>query len=820
MIAFWLLLATFAGGTTPESLKMAIQDLSSTYGDQYPRAEEFLKRLQRMEQSGTRSNEFQGVDVLQTLGRDVLTAHPKLRREPVLFVVRQQYKKDHHNTATFFPSALNEFNNGSYSPGGALKLIDFARGGQVRTLISLTNGVVRDPEVHFSGGKIVFSMRTNLADSYHVYEINRDGSGLRQLTFAKDVDDLDPLYLPDDHIVFSSTREPKYCMCNRHIMANLFRMEPDGANIHQIGKSTLFEGHSSLMPDGRILYDRWEYVDRNFGDAQSLWTVNPDGTSHAVYWGNNTASPGAVIDGRIIPGTQRAVCIFSSCHDRPWGALAIVDPSLGLDGKDPVVKLWPESSRSLISEHGWQKFDAFASVKLKFEDPYPLDDKYFLCSRQMGKGELMGIYLVDLFGNEALLHTEEPGCFDPMPMGVRVRPPVIPARRNFEDREGRFYVQDVYQGTHMAGVARGAIKYLRVVESPEKRFWTAQVWGGQGIEGPAMNWHDFNNKRILGTVPVAADGSVYFTVPAEKYVYFQLLDEQGMMVQSMRSGVISQPGESGSCVGCHEDRRTTPIPPAYSLTTLRKPLSLSPWHGPTREFSYYQEVQPVFNRHCVSCHDYGKEAGKVVNLAPDRDLVFNASYNELWRKKFIQVVGAGPSTIQPAYAWGSHASKLTPTLYPKHYNVQLTTEELDRVVTWMDLNAPYYPTYACAYATNLAGRCPLDNQQLQRLEQLTGLPLSKLASHNKNDGLLVSFERPELSPCLVQITNATNRQEALGIIRTGNEMLARSPEADREGFKPCEMDQWREQKYVARQKTEIRNREAIRRGAKEYDRVE
>ncbi|MFA7003041.1 MAG: hypothetical protein WC429_03290, partial [Verrucomicrobiia bacterium] len=198
-----------------------------------------------------------------------------------------------------------EINTSKFEGGSALKTIDFAKGGEVKTLIESADGVVRDPEMHFGGTKIIFSMRKNIQDDYHIYECNADGSGLRQLTFASGVTDIDPLYLPDGSIAFSSTREPKYCMCNRHIMANLFRMDADGANIHQIGKSTLFEGHGALMPDGRILYDRWEYVDRNFGSAQGLWTVNPDGTSHAVYWGNNTMSPGAVLDARVIPGTER-----------------------------------------------------------------------------------------------------------------------------------------------------------------------------------------------------------------------------------------------------------------------------------------------------------------------------------------------------------------------------------------------------------------------------------------------------------------------------------------------------------------------------------
>ena len=266
-----------------------------------------------------------------------------LHTQPFLFVTRHQYLPDHHNTATFFPSADHEYNDGKFQGGGALKMIDFQT-GKVTVILETETGVIRDPESHFDAKRIIFSMRKDINDSYHIYEINIDGKGLRQLTFMKDVDDLDPFYLADDHIAFSSTREPKYCGCNRHIMANLYQMEPDGSNIFQISKNILFDGHGVLMPDGRILYDRWEYVDRNFGDAQSLWTVNPDGTNHALYWGNNTPSPGGVIDARIVPGTNQAICVFGSCHDRPWGAIALIDRRIGMDGRNPVIKIWPDSA--------------------------------------------------------------------------------------------------------------------------------------------------------------------------------------------------------------------------------------------------------------------------------------------------------------------------------------------------------------------------------------------------------------------------------------------------------------------------------------------
>jgi hypothetical protein len=818
LAAVVLFAAKPAAASPAVSLRLAITDLLDTYREEYPQGREFLERLDRLEPAHLNSatpSSPSDLAALAALQREALLAHPLLRRHPILFVVRHQYRPDHHNTATFFPSARREYNDGAFTPGGALKILDLARSGQVTTLLGVADGVIRDPEVHFDGDKVVFAMRRNVADSYHLYEIETNGAGLKQLTFARDVDDFDPLYLPDGGIVFSSTREPKYCMCNRHIMANLFRMEAGGANIHQIGKSTLFEGHASLMPDGRILYDRWEYVDRNFGDAQALWTVNPDGTGHALYWGNYTASPGGVIDARIVPGTELALCVFGSCHDRPWGALALIDRRLALDGPAAVLRIWPADAMQLVQQSGWELFDRFVQLKVKYEDPWPLCEKFFLCSRMTGQGEQMGIYLLDVFGNEILVHAEEPGCFDPMPLGPRPRPPVIPTRRDYASAEGHFYVQDVYQGAAMAGVKRGAVKWLRVVETPEKRYWTMPVWEGQGIEGPAMNWHDFNNKRILGTVPVAVDGSAYFSVPAERFVYFQLLDENRMMIQSMRSGTLVQPGEVAGCIGCHDDRRTAPPVAAFDLGA---PAQLGGWFGPPREFNYLAEVQPVFDRHCASCHNFGGPAAEKLNLAPDRDLVFNTSYNELWRKKFLQVVGAGPAEAQPAYAWGSHASKLGRTLLER-YREKLTPEEFERVVTWIDLNAPYYPSYASAYPEHLAGRSPLDNRQLARLEELTGVPLRRLSGHHTNRGPQISFDRPELSPCLAGLPDLADprRAEALSLIHAGAAQLALRPEADAPGFVPCEVDQWREEKYRARQQAEQRNREALRAGQQHFE---
>jgi len=805
---------------TRDSLRAAVEDLGRTFGERYP-GDDFLKSLDTVAEGDEKS--------LRQLAREALIANPLVSDRPILFVTRHQYRSHYHAIDTLFHT--KEFNPDRgiehadlFQGGGSIKTLD-VKTGKVTTLLKVPNGIARDPDIHFDGKRFVFALRRDKHEDYRICEMATDGGELRQLTKAEGVCDFDPIYLPDDSIVFSSTREPKYNMCSRDIAANLFRMEADGANIHQITRNTLFDNHAELMPDGRILYARWEYVDRNFGDAHGLWTVNPDGTNQAVYWGNNTAVPGAAFNAHLLPGTQQVLCIFGPHHDRLWGALAIIDRRRGIDGRPGVVRTWPAESIDWIRMGGRFDCDRFSRVKPKYEDPWPLSEKYFLCSRMTGDGEKTGIYMVDIFGNEVLLHAEGPGCYDPMPIQPRRRPPVIPSRRDFNGGDGVLYVADVYQGTHMAGVKRGTVKWLRVVESPEKRHWSPGSWGGQGYTAPGMNWHSLENKRILGQVPVEEDGSAHFFVPSGKFVYFQLLDENGMMVQSMRSGTVLQSGEQTGCVGCHDERRAAP-PWATSETPLalrRKPSQLDGWHGPPREFGFMAEVQPVLDKHCVECHDYGKKAGEKLNLAPDRLIGFNTAYNELWRKGYVKCAGGGPAEILQAYSWGSHASRLAkevrePTV-KEHKDVKLSKEEMNRVMTWLDLNGVYYSTYACAYPDSRTGRCPLDKEQLGRLSRLTGIDFGRIQGYGGNPGPMVNFDRPLLSPCLAKFEdkNDASYKEALSIIQSGKAQLAERPRADMPGFKACEIDCRREEKYAVRQRIEQRNQAAIRTGAKVYD---
>ncbi len=406
-----------------------------------------------------------------------------------------------------------------------------------------------------------------------------------------------------------------------------------------------------------------------------------------------------------------------------------------------------------------------------------------------------------------------------MPVSPRFKPPVLPDGRDLASKTGKFYVHNVYEGTHMEDVKPGEIGFLRVVESPEKRNWIHPNWGGQGSQSPAVNWHSFEIKRILGTVPVEKDGSVYFEVPSDTFVYFQLLDTNRMMVQSMRSGTIVAPGETQGCVGCHENRVEAPLVTNSPLALRRPPGKMAGPKGATEVFSYMKTVQPVWDKHCVSCHDFDQPAGEKLVLARDRTLSFNASYIDLWSRGYITCPGGGPAAHMPAKSWGSHASPLVEVLrkgHPDHKDVRLSRKEMEAIVTWIDLNAPYYPAYECAYPANPTGRSPLTNQQVQELRKLTKTKF--ISRHGRNLRAQICFDRPKMSPCLKGLDMDTPAYEqALALITAGRDQLKTTPRADMAGFVASESDRLHIEKYEKRAAIEKQVRAAMVEGKKVYD---
>ena len=793
------------------SLRLAVEDLVETFGQRYPRGREYLARLAKVDAHG-----------FEKLQRDALLANPLVSGQPLLFVVRAP-----DTTGTHLYMEPHAYRG----RGGALKLFD-VKTGRATTLVATAKGIVRSPCVHFDGKRILFAMARDARENFHIFEIRLDGRRVKQLTDGSDIIDVDPIYLPDESIAFVSTREIKYVPCDTQIVPQMFRMAPDGSRIRQITRSTAHENQLSLMPDGRILYSRWDYVDRNFSDGHGFWLANPDGANQAILWGNNTTHPSAGWFARVVPGGDRVVCILGTHHGSLGGAMAILDPQAAVDGKESVLRTWPAEVKKRFGQtggtvlaregntsvrravEGWspqarrlwsedanmrmhRHDDALRNVRPWYNTPWPLSRKYFLCARAPQRGGAAGIYLVDVFGNEILVHKEGPGCYSPMPLAPHRRPIAIPSRRDFGNAEGVFFVQNVYRGTHMKGVKPGSARAIRVVEVLSKRGRSEGAgWNGLGMQTPAMNWTEFNAKRVLGTAAVAADGSAHFAVPSDRFFYFQLLDAAGMMIQSMRSGLSIHSGQILGCMGCHESRLTAPASPTRPVRALalrHAPARLRPWYGPPRRFSYIDEVQPVLDKHCIKCHDFGKKGAAKVILAGDRTASFNVSYMELWGKGYLATVGAGPAGHLPAYSWGAHRSKLIAHLRKGHKDVKLDPEGLDRLITWADLNGPYYPTTYTAYPHNPPGRCPLDRRELGTLGKLAGFNVGQVTRTDQCRGPMISFDRPELSPCLARIkTDRTRYEKALAIIRQGQQRLRTRPRADMPGFVPWAKDLWRQ----------------------------
>ena len=720
---------------------------------------------------------------------------PELAGKSVVFVERKQFPQDHHNTANIFQ--LGEINEGAWNACAGNSAMYKAK-----------DGIVRDPEISFDAKKIVFSMRENLGDSYGIYELDLPSGKFVRLTRVAEACDIDPAYLGDGSIVFASTRAAKYCGCNRHIMCNLYKMDPDGANIVQIGNSIEFEHMPHVLRDGRILYTRWEYVDRNFSGAQGLWTCNPDGTAHALYWGQETKQP--CLNAVQMPESTTVAAILGSCHNIAWGALAVIDRKIDVEGEKSVVKIFPPEARKLIDKPGDVFADSMNALKIKYEDPEPVSEKLVLVSRTLSEGtRKMGLFLVDVDSGAEKLVVEsdgELGIFDAKVVSKRPLPQSSAERRSWERGAKSFvYVGDVYEGTHMKGVKRGDIKWLRVVQDHFKLTFSPGWWENEGSQAPAMNFDDYDRKEPLGVVPVRDDGSAFFEVPSDKFVYLQALDKNGDMVQTMRSGFVALPGEIVSCAGCHESRFSPPPVSGHPFKN-GKPDKIDASSLPAAGecFSYMKSVQPIFDKHCIGCHDVGGKGAAKLVLAGDRGLVFNRSYLELHSKKYVKAIGAGPDKVQEANTWGAKQSPIVAKIRSGHGG-KLSAEEFEVLRLWIDLNAPYYSTEDCAYPENPTGRSPLAADEIIKLFEICGKP-SPVKKDPKWVGKRilardykfeeVSFDRPEKSPILAGLDPGSHEYaKALEIIKTGAERLRNKPRADMAGFEESSISKARRERF-------------------------
>jgi len=529
------------------------------------------------------------------------------------------------------------------------------------------------------------------AHCYHIYTVNVDGTGLRRLTDGP-WDDLDPRWLPDGDIVFVSTRRGGHCRCGaRPVPAyTLHHMCPDGSGLRRLSSHETNEWHPVVANDGSLLYSRWDYVDRHTNIAHSVWNCLPDGSGAMAVYGNynQERKPWGEWHVQPVPGSHQLVAVAGAHHGYAYGSLIMLDPRRGYDGPAPLERLTPEVPFP----------EAEGYPNSAYTTPRPLSEGFWLAAyspewstRDASHTVTQGLYLVDRFGNRELLYRDPAiSSESPIPLQPRPRPPVYPALTEGEAlAEGRFVLLNVADSA--VPFPPGRVTELRIVQILPKTTFVAD-------QPPISVAKQVSARLLLGSVPVEPDGSAQFVAPARVPLYFQAVDADGMAVQTMRSITYLQPGETRSCVGCHEPRHTSPAV-ALPQAMRRAASPIEPGPDGSRPFSYPRLVQPVLDRHCVRCHNPEQPEGEVVltsDFAGDSD-PWSRSYRSLARRELVpwfdSINGSEwiPQTTPGAF--GARASRLIALLREGHYGVALPSDDLRRLCLWVDLNVPFYGSY-------------------------------------------------------------------------------------------------------------------------------
>ncbi|MCR4413321.1 MAG: hypothetical protein NUV77_12955 [Thermoguttaceae bacterium] len=639
----------------------------------------------------------------------------KLRR--VVFTKHYDLGGSHYAYTEGQSDAQNERH---FVPGSALCLLE-VEGGEVRvrTLLEDRHGVIRDPDVSYDGRRIVFAWKKSLdGDDYHLYEMTVDEGTIRQITSGLGFADYEPAFLPNGDLVFNSTRCVQTVDCWWTEVSNLYTCDARGRYLRQLGFDQVHTNYPTVTPDGRVIYTRWDYNDRGQIYPQGLFQMNPDGTGQSAVYGNNSWFPTTVLHARAIPNTGKIVCIFTGHHSIQKGWLGILDPSRGREENQGAQLIAP------VRETPAERIDAYGQSGDQFQYPYPLDEEHFLVGFKTEESPHFGIYWMAIDGQRELLACDSGiSCNQPVPLAARPCPPQRPHLVDYRKDTGTVYLHDIYRGPGLEGVPRGRVRRLRVVAL---EFRAAGIGsnenhgpaGGALASTPISIQGAWDVKKVLGTAAVHADGSACFTVPARTPLYFQALDEQDRMIQSMRSWVSLQPGETASCVGCHEHKNAAPPVTGLSLALRSGPQELAPFYGPARGFSFIREIQPILDRHCVRCHYEDRawdgtpaQAGGAV--ASDRDVVpafslkgdqtldpeaqrkWSDAYKALADRRLAQWIDiqSAPPMLPPYHAGASQSRLVAMLERGEHYGIRLSKPELDRFIVWIDLLVPYVGDY-------------------------------------------------------------------------------------------------------------------------------
>lgn len=669
----------------------------------------FVAELARLETAtGDRRQLYRAACALR---RQLMWQHPLLDFDQVLFAKRGTYAGSRltklQNRDPEGGHFANQYFGFNTIPDGGLYVLENLHGTpQVRELP--VGGSVEGPDLSFDGQEIVFAQCAaqehtwqdwSRDTTWNLFRIGADGNGLRQLTDSA-WNDFDPCWLPNGRIAFVSERRGGYIRCfGSYIKVPnyvLHAMAADGTDIVPLSYYETSEWNPSVDNHGMLVYGRWDYTDRENCLGSNFWTCYPDGRNPRAPHGNypypwhtfadnppnlahhtaadsRTGRPYAEMGIRAIPGSRRYLLVGAPHHGEAFGSLCLLDLSLPDDGAMGQL-------RRITPYVPFPETESPARSQYQYGTPWPLSEDLYLCN------SWEDLVVLDRFGNQELLCERElvPGArddrfrlTDPIPLRPRTRPPIIPTATGPDLPSARITVANVYD-TDIPLPSGTRIKYLRVLQNFLKTNHTmGQPMGGYQNEAvPRMP---------LGLVPVAADGSAHFLAPPGKELIFQLVDEDFMAVQTMRSVAFVHPGEHLSCAGCHEPTQSSPVRATRVLQAASmEPARPVPELDRLEPISYYRQVEPLVESTCLPCHRQHEQAPAKLDY-PDLEpyiLYFAGGMSRTTTKPIH-----GGSRSIPGMV-GARASRLGQAMLNHRAKGRFPETAYRTVVLWLDANAP------------------------------------------------------------------------------------------------------------------------------------
>jgi len=673
------------------------------------------------------------------LRRELALSNPLLSFNTILFVGRGNYYGDDPTGQHQLSGPLafcNRVGGGLYRVKnfkGSPEIVDVLQDsvvekGSYKGWKLSGKGSFYSPELSYDGNTILFAWSENRVgreragwgmgrvgpihtwppeNVWHIFKVNVDGTGLTQLTEGP-WNDFDPCWLPSGRIAFVSERRGGYIRCFRQTLYMeptnyvMHSMRADGSDITPLSYFEASEWAPSVDHDGRLMYSRWDYIDRENGLGSKFWTCYPDGRDPRAPHGNyphpysvqkeyqgpkqGTRDRGACSEMhfRAVPDSHRLIFTGVPHHGAAFGPLALLDTRVrdaGTMNQITVItpdQRFPESQ----TREGIETDDRI----LKYGTAWPLSEDFYLCNYGQG------LILLDRLGTKTLVcaHDQCPNIgptmrlVEPIPVQARRKPAVIPVA-TYQGQRARLSHEPATISIVNINVSDlplppdRPVRWMRIVQLFPKTT--------PHRDEPDTGYCPENIPRMsLGIVPVEADGSVYCQAPVERLLLFQALDANRMAIQSMRSATFVHRGEQLTCVGCHEDKWKAAPHTGRPQAFRRAPSELIKEPGAQEPVTYYRTVKPIFDNKCLPCHQAEGKGPQQMGYKDLKDYAFYYAGAHMNNYCNLKRVGMGTRSIPGLF--GAHYAKLGQALLHSHRGKRITEDEFRRVCLWLDLNSP------------------------------------------------------------------------------------------------------------------------------------